>query len=344
MATPLCEEDLSERRVNLWQQFTREPNHTINSAPIVSIESVAQPVCSTDLFDDRKNSSTVYGTASEHTYRGEDEDLLVFDDVEDNIEAWDNNRLQQGSSDEADGVLYFSVDDLMRESNDDIVKPSCSKQIELGDGFVLELMDSSDDEEEKKGGHDDIHHEIDDQQHTDAPNSGYSSGTCEYSITIKLDEEDEFNSQPSWLLDDIISNAFIIKYIKEEMLKMQANVELYYHKDGLAAGNLIYGLIAKGKEGANTARPKWSNNYQPRRKEYEYTERYGENGKVNTTKATVLYVPIRQPKNPPSDGQQTGFYCDVDGKDKNTEQKNYWYIDCSTCKHVVCLGCKQYYA
>ncbi|ORE04244.1 hypothetical protein BCV72DRAFT_18956 [Rhizopus microsporus var. microsporus] len=233
----------------------------------------------------------------------------------------------------------------MRESYDDIVEPSCSKQIELGDGFVLELMDSSDDEEEeKKGGHDNIHHEIDDQQHADAPNGGCSSGTCKYSITIELDEENEFNSQPLWLLDDIVNNAFMIKYTKEEMLKMQANNELYYHKDGLAAGNLIYGLIAKGKEEAKAARSKWNNNYQPKRKEYEDTETYGENDEVNTTKAIIPCVPIRQPKNPDSNGQQTGFYCDADGKDKNTKQKNYWYIDCSTCKHVVCLDCKQYYA
>lgn len=322
----------------------KEPNLNIYSAPIVSIESIAQPVCSTDLFDDHINSSTVYGTASEHTYRGEDEGLLVFDDVENNIEVWDNSKLQQDSSDEVEGMLYFSVDDLMRESNDDTIEPSCSKQIELGDGFVLELMDSSDDEEGKKGGHDGIHHEIKDQQHADAPNDGCSSGTCEYPITSVFDEENEFNSQPSWLLDDVLNSAFMIKYTKEEILKMQANVESYYHKDGLAAGNLIYGLIAKGKEEAKATRPKYNNNYQPRRRGYEDTERYGENGEVNTTKATVPCVPTRQPKNPDSDGQQTGFYCDADGKDKNTEQKNDLYINCSACKHVVCLGCKQYYA
>ncbi|KAG1176465.1 hypothetical protein G6F70_000235 [Rhizopus microsporus] len=311
MATPLREEDLNERRVNLWQQFTR----------------VAQPVCSTNLFDDHINSSTDYGTASEHTYRGEDEDLLVFDDVEDNIEVWDNNRLQQDSSDEAEGVLYFSVDALMRESNDDTIEPSCSKQIELGDGFILEFMDSSDDEEGKKCGHD--------QQHVVMPNYGCSSGTCEYSITIEFDEENEFNSQPSWLLEDILNNPFMIKYTKEEMLKMQANVESYYHKDGLAAGSLIYGLIAKGKEEAKAVRPKRNSNYQPRRRGHEDTESYGENGEGNITKAIVPCVPIRQPKNPDNDEQQAGFYCDADGKDKNTEQKNVLYINCSICLEVV---------
>ncbi|CEI96383.1 hypothetical protein RMCBS344292_10547 [Rhizopus microsporus] len=344
MATPLREEDLSERRVNLWQQFTRESNPTISSVPIVSTEFVAQPVCSTDLFNNHINSSTDYGTASEHTYRDEDEDLLVFDDVEDNIEMWDNNRLQQVSSDEAEEVLYFSVDALMRESNDDTIEPSCSKQIELGDGFILEFMDSSDDEEEKKCGHDDILHEIDDQQYADASNDGCSSGTCEYSITIEFDEENEFNSQPSWLLEDILNSAFMIKYTKGEMLKIQANVESYYHKDGLAAGSLIYGLIAKGKEEAKVARPKWNSNYQPRRRGYEDTERYDESDEVNTAKAIVPCVPIRQPKNPDNDGQQAGVYCDADGKDKNTEQNNGLYINCSICKHVVCLDCKQYYA
>lgn len=286
-------------------------------------------MCSIDLLDDHINTSTVYGTASEHTYRGEDEDLLVFDDPEDNTEMW-NSLGQQDSSDETEGVLYFSVDDLMNDSSCDNIPEPCSKQIELGDGFVLEFMYSDDEDQEK---HDDSYHKIDGQQHTDA----CSSDTCEYSITIELeDERDEFNSQPSWLLDDIITSTFVIKYTREEMLSLEGNMETYYHEDGLAAGNRVYELIAKGKKEAKSERSRRNNSYQSKRRENEDTERCNES-ELNTTKVNISCVPTRQPKNP--DEQQTGFYHDGKGNNKVSVK----YIRCSACKHIVCLDCKQYY-